>query len=795
MTHQHDHDRGCGKEAESGTPAAAMIAPMPAAPVIDPVCGMTVDPKRTPHHAIHDGTEFHFCCAGCRTKFVADPNRYLGKTVVVEAEPVSRPGVAYICPMDPEIRQDHPGACPICGMALEPEAATLNDGPSPEMADMTRRFWVALALTLPIFTMEMGGHLTGLMMLFGQQHSNEIQLVLATPVVLWAGWPFFERGWKSLVSRHLNMFTLIALGVGVAFAYSVAATLLPWLFPATLRGPDGAMVVFFESASVIVTLVLLGQVLELRARAGTSDAVRALLRLTPVSARRIRLDGDDEDVLLEKIAVGDRLRIRPGETVPVDGVVHEGVGTLDESMMTGESMPVTRQAGERVVGGTLNQSGALVIRATQIGENTTLNRIIRLVSEAQRSRAPIQRLADTVAGWFVPVVLLVAGLAFAIWVTVGPEPRLSFALVAAVSVLIIACPCALGLATPMSIMVGMGRGARAGVLIRNAESLEGLEKVDTLVLDKTGTLTEGKPRVTAVKTFGGFDETELLRLAASLERASEHALASAIVSHALGHEITLAEPTNVIPKIGQGVSGTVEGRNVAVGQSRYLLELGVEMDQAQPLVEGERQNGAGVVLVAVDGELAGMVAVADAIKTTTAGALRQLRENGLRVVMLTGDHRETARGIARQLGITEFEAELLPEHKSAVIRRLQREGRVVAFAGDGMNDAPALAAANVGIAMGTGTDVAIQSAGVTLVTGDLMGIVRARALSRATMANIRQNLFFAFIYNAVGVPVAAGILYPAFGLLLSPVLAAAAMSLSSVSVIGNALRLRGIRLG
>jgi heavy metal translocating P-type ATPase len=760
--------------------------------VKDPVCGMSVDPHTAKHRHTHEGHTYFFCNPRCREKFIADPMGYLAPE---KAPPVPVPaGAIYTCPMHPEIRQEGPGSCPICGMALEPEIATADAGPNPELIDMTRRFWIGLALTLPVFALEMGGHLTGLHQWLGQQMSNWIQLVLATPVVLWAGWPFFERGWASIRTRNLNMFTLIAIGTGVAWLYSVVGTVWPGLFPASMRGHDGSVAIYFEAAAVITVLVLLGQVLELRAREQTSGAIRALLDLSPKMARRIRADGSDEDVSLEEVHAGDRLRVRPGERVPVDGEIVEGRSALDESMVTGESMPVTKTAGEKVIGGTMNQSGAFVMRADKVGRDTVLARIVQMVAEAQRSRAPIQRLADQVSAWFVPAVIAVALLAFVAWSIWGPEPRLTFGLIAAVSVLIIACPCALGLATPMSIMVGVGRGAQSGVLIKNAEALERMEKVDTLVVDKTGTLTEGRPSVVALESVQGIHEDEVLRLAASLERQSEHPLADAIVRAALERNIALADAANFDSPIGKGVVGTVEGRALVIGNRRIMTDAGIETAKLDARAEDMRRDGATAIYVAVDGKAAGLVAIADPVRATTPTAIAALKEAGVRVVMLTGDNRTTAEAVARRLGIPEVEAEVLPEDKSNVVARLRQEGRVVAMAGDGINDAPALAAADVGIAMGTGTDVAMESAGVTLLKGDLGGIVRARHLSAATMSNIRQNLFFAFIYNAAGVPVAAGILYPVFGLLLSPAIAAAAMALSSASVIMNALRLRHVKL-
>jgi P-type Cu+ transporter len=756
----------------------------------DPVCGMSVDPHKTEHRADHAGRTYYFCGGGCRTKFLADPQRYLSPEAA-KAEPV-RPDAIYTCPMHPEIRQVGPGSCPICGMALEPLDVTAEQGPNVELIDMQRRFWIGLALALPVFLLEMSNHLLG--MILAPTISNWVQLLLATPVVVWAGAPFFERAWQSVVTRNLNMFTLIALGTGAAWGYSVIATLFPGIFPAAFRGPDGTVAVYFEAAAVITVLVLLGQVLELRARESTGGAIRALLDLAPKTARLIEKSGEEREVALDAVVIGNRLRVRPGEKIPVDGKVVEGRSAVDESMVTGESMPVTKEVGDTVIGGTLNASGGLVIEATRVGRDTMLARIVQLVAEAQRSRAPIQRLADAVAGWFVPAVILVAVLAFAAWAVWGPEPRFSYALVAAVAVLIIACPCALGLATPMSIMVGVGRGAEAGVLIKNAEALERMEKVDTLVVDKTGTLTEGKPAVTAIVPAGGFDDKELLRLAASVERASEHPLAAAIVAAAATRNIPLSTAADFDSPTGKGALGFVDGRRVLIGNARFLDEQGVDVSALKEAAEDARKNGATAIFVAVDGKPAGIIAIADPVKASTPAALKALREEGLRVVMLTGDNRTTADAIARRLGITEVEAEVLPDQKSAVVAKLKREGRIVAMAGDGVNDAPALAAADVGIAMGTGTDVAIESAGVTLLKGDLGGIVRARRLSQAVMSNIRQNLFFAFIYNAAGVPIAAGVLYPAFGILLSPIIAAAAMSLSSVSVITNALRLRRVQL-
>jgi len=758
----------------------------------DPVCGMTVDPATAKHTAEFAGATYYFCCAGCRDKFLAEPLRYIGEKPA--APPQTPPaGAIYTCPMHPQVRHAGPGACPICGMALEPEAPSAEAGPNAELLDMTRRFWIGLVLAAPVVALDMGGHLLDMSWL-ALQASNWTQLALATPVVLWAGWPFFVRAHASIRNRSLNMFTLIAMGTGVAWTYSVVATLAPGVFPSAFRGHDGAAPVYFEAAAVITVLVLLGQVLELRARERTGGAIRALLDLSPKTARKIFADGGEHDIGLAEVAVGDRLRVRPGEKIPVDGALIEGASAVDESMVTGESMPVAKQVGAKLIGGAINGTGGFVMRAERVGRDTVLAQIVDMVAKAQRSRAPVQRLADRVSGWFVPFVIAVAALAFLAWSLFGPEPRFGFGLVAAVSVLIIACPCALGLATPMSIMVGVGRGARSGVLIKSAEALERFEKVDTLVVDKTGTLTEGRPRVVAVATAPGFAPDELLRLAASLERSSEHPLATAILAAAKERGLELVEASEFDSPSGKGVLGKIEGRALAIGNQRFLDERGVDAGPLAAEAEAQRREGATAVFVAVDGRAAGVIAVADPIKATTPDAVRELLAHGVRVVMLTGDNRTTAEAVAAKLGIEEVEAEILPDRKAEIVARLRREGRVVAMAGDGVNDAPALAAADVGVAMGTGTDVAMESAGVTLLKGDLQGLVRARRLSAATMGNIRQNLFFAFVYNAVGVPIAAGVLYPFFGLLLSPVIAAAAMALSSVSVIGNALRLRNARL-
>ena len=762
--------------------------------VKDPVCGMDVDPQTAKHKAEHGGKTYYFCAAGCRTKFIAEPLKYLERGSASPAPLEVPEGAIYTCPMHPEIRQVGPGACPICGMALEPETVSTETGPNPELADMTRRFWIGLALTIPVFALEMGGHLINLHQSIGQQNSNWAQLVLATPVVLWAGWPFFERAWMSLKTRNLNMFTLIALGTGAAWIYSIIGTLLPRLFPAALRLQDGSVAIYFEAAAVITVLVLLGQALELKAREQTSGAIRALLDLSPKIARRIKANGTDEDVSLDQVLVGDRLRVRPGERVAVDGEILEGRSAIDESLVTGESMPVTKSVGEKVIGGTMNQSGGFVMRADKVGRDTVLAQIVQMVAQAQRSRAPIQRLADQVSGWFVPAVIAAALLAFLVWSVWGPEPRFSYAFIAAVSVLIIACPCALGLATPMSIMVGVGRGAQSGVLIKSAEALERMEKVDTLVVDKTGTLTEGKPSVVAIKTVAGLAEADLLRLTASLERSSEHPLAAAIVRSANERGLTFAPVENFDSPVGKGVTGTVDARKLVIGNLKIMADAGIDTSGLDQNADAMRREGATAIFVAIDGKAAGIIAIADPIKATTLAAITALKEAGIRVVMLTGDNATTATAVAQKLGITDIEADVLPQDKSKVVERFRHQGRVVAMAGDGVNDAPALAAADVGIAMGTGTDVAMESAGITLVKGDLNGIVRARHLSAATMSNIRQNLFFAFIYNAAGVPIAAGVLYPLFGILLSPIIAAAAMALSSVSVIGNALRLKNVKL-
>jgi len=799
----HEHDHSMHEHlATSGTAQAR-----------DLVCGMTVDPAKTPHKIVHAGETYYFCSAGCVKKFQADPQKYIAASrapqepTVVQLTPLgaapAKPshaqtsdGRIYTCPMHPEVQQVGPGSCPKCGMALEPLEITGGEEDTSELDDMRRRFWVSLVLTIPVFVIAMAEMIPGqpLAHLLSPQASAWLQLVLATPVVLWGGWPFFVRGVRSLVTRQLNMFTLIALGTGTAYVESLAATLAPEWFPDSFRGHMGQVPTYFESAAVIITLVLFGQVLELRARSQTSSAIRSLLGLAPRTARRIADDGSEHDVPLAEVEPGDRLRIRPGEKVPVDGVVVEGSSYIDESMITGEPVPAAKGTKDRVTGGTVNGTGALVMRAERVGRDTLLAQIVQMVAEAQRSRAPIQLLADIVASYFVPAVALTAVATFIVWSFVGPEPRLAYALVNAVAVLIIACPCALGLATPMSIMVGTGRGATVGVLIRNAEALERMEKVDTLALDKTGTLTEGKPRLASVAAAQGFDEQTVLGLAAALEVASEHPLAVAIVAAARDRGIGFKPAQNFQSMTGQGVTGTVDGQTLRLGNAALMAAAQLDVSTLQQKADELRQQGQTVMFLSVERQIAGLLGVADPLKGTSREALEQLRAAGLRIVMLTGDNRATAQAVARQLGLDEIEAEVLPEQKNAVIRRLQAEGRTVAMAGDGVNDAPALAQADVGIAMGTGTDVAIESAGITLVKGDLRGIVRARRLSHATMRNIRENLFFAFIYNGLGVPIAAGVLYPVFGLLLSPMIAAAAMSFSSVSVIANALRLRRIEL-
>jgi Cu+-exporting ATPase len=797
--HAHDHEQAHGaKPDDHGTI------------VTDPVCGMKVDTRTAGHRFELGDTAYYFCSARCLDKFKADPDRYLNppdhdpavQSPAMGALPQAAEGTIWTCPMHPEIRRDGPGQCPICGMALEPLEPTLEEGPNPELIDMNRRFWLSAALTVPLVVLTFGAELLGWhpfgmgeapRHLFSIPVSMLLQLALATPVVLWGGWPFFERFWASLKTRNLNMFTLIGLGVGVAYGYSVVATLAPQAFPASLRTMGGLVPVYFEAAAVITTLVLLGQVLELRARSATGAAIRALLGLAPKTARLVR-DGVDEDIPLEHVHVGDLLRVRPGEKVPVDGIVVEGHSSVDESMISGEPVPVEKVPGEKVTGATVNGTGGLLMRAERVGRDTMLAQIVRMVADAQRSRAPIQALADKVSAWFVPAVVAVAVIAFIVWNVAGPDPRLAHALVNAIAVLIIACPCALGLATPMSIMVGTGRGATAGVLVKNAEALELMEKVDTLVVDKTGTLTLGRPKLVAAVPANGFDEAELLRLAAALERGSEHPLAAAIVEGAGKRGLALPASSDFASHTGKGVTGTVDSRSVALGNPALMSELGVDAGALTAKADEHRAKGEGVMFVAVDGTLAGILVVADPVKESAAAAIAELRRAGIHVVMMTGDNARTAEAVAARVGIDEVMADVLPDQKQAKVQQLKAEGRRVAMAGDGINDAPALAAADVGIAMGTGTDVAMESAAVTLVKGDLGGIVRARRLSSATMRNIRQNLFFAFIFNAAGVPIAAGILYPWFGILLSPIIAGAAMSLSSVTVIGNSLRLRSVRL-
>jgi Cu+-exporting ATPase len=776
-------------------------------PVKDPVCGMMIDPRSAAGRSDFAGATYYFCSGSCKQRFDREPATFVpGKSgdgsapgghahaPATSPERSERPGTLYTCPMHPEIVRDGPGACPICGMALEPLVPTGTDEPNPELEDMTRRFYVSLVLTLPVFALGMGAMIPALRGQVTGRIATWAEFVLATPVVLWGGWPFFVRGWASLAARRLNMFTLIALGTGTAYYYSAIATLFPGLIPASFRAHGGEVPVYFEAAAVITTLVLLGQVLELRARSRTSSAIKALLGLAPKTARRLRAGGGEEDIPLDQVNPGDRLRVRPGEKVPVDGVVDEGSSAVDESMVTGEPIPVEKEPGSPVIGGTINGTGGFVMRAERVGSETMLAQIVRMVGEAQRTRAPIQRLADVVSSYFVPIVIGVALLTFLAWSVLGPEPRMAYALVNAVSVLIIACPCALGLATPMSIMVGTGRGARAGVLVKNAEALETLERVDTLVVDKTGTLTEGKPRLVSVVAEFGQDESELLRLAASLERGSEHPLAAAIVAGAQDRGLELSPSEAFQSFTGQGVKGVVDGRVVTIGNQKRHEETGAHSDGLSARVEELRREGQTVVFVSIEGRPAGLLGIADPIKESAAEAVRLLHAEGLRIVMVTGDSRTTAEAVARTLGIDDVQAEVLPEQKSKEVKRLQSEGHVVAMAGDGINDAPGLAQAQVGIAMGTGTDVAMESAGVTLIKGDLRGIARARRLSRATMRNIRQNLAFAFLYNVLGVPIAAGVLYPFFGRLLTPMIASAAMTFSSVSVIVNALRLRNLDL-
>ena len=760
------------------------------AKVSDPVCGMTVDPSKTAHHAEHAGHDYHFCSAGCRNKFVGDPHVYLGGK---RPEPVAAPGAIWTCPMHPEIRREGPGTCPICGMALEPEEPSLDDAPNPELVDFTRRVWVAGALTVPLLAISMIAEMLGVQ-LVPSAVNPWAQLTLTAPIVLWAGWPFFQRGWTSIAMRHLNMFTLVSIGVGAAFLYSVVATVAPGLFPLSFR-MHGIVPVYYEAAGVVVTLVLLGQVLELRARAATGRAIRALLNLAPKTARRIGADGSEEEVDLADVAEGDRLRIRPGEAVPVDGVVIEGRSSVDEAMLTGEPAPVLKEINATVTGGTVNGTGALTIEARAVGSDTVLARIVKMVAEAQRSRAPIQAVADRVSGWFVPLVVAIAAVTFIVWNLAGPEPRFGHALLNAISVLIIACPCALGLATPMSIMVGTGRGAHAGVLVKDAEALQLMEAVDTLVIDKTGTLTEGRPRLIATETTGGFDQAAVLSAAASVEAKSEHPLAHAIVSAARDDGLEVAPVDGFESQTGLGVSGNVRGKAVVIGNAAQMKQIGIATAALEETADRHRGEGAGVMFVAIGGQLAGLLAVADPIKASAGDAIAALRAEGLRIVMLTGDAEATAGAVAKAIGgIDEVHAGLKPEDKARIVRELQKKGAKVAMAGDGINDAPALAAADVGVAMGTGTDVAIESAGMTLTKGDLAAMVRARRLAKATMRNIRQNLFFSFLFNGIGVPVAAGVLYPVAGILLSPMIAGAAMALSSFTVVTNALRLNTIKL-
>jgi Cu+-exporting ATPase len=774
-------DGCCGGHAPAGTLAL----------VKDPICGMDVDPAATAHHAEHAGVEHHFCSAGCRAKFLADPARYLGDAP--RAAPQASPGAMWTCPMHPEIRREGPGTCPICGMALEPEEPSLDDAPNPELVDFTRRVWAAGALTVPLLAVSMVAEMLGVAFV-PAAWNPWVQLLLAGPVVLWAGMPFFRRGWTSIATWRLNMFTLVSIGVGAAFAYSLVATLAPGIFPDTFR-MHGMVPVYYEAAAVVVTLVLLGQVLELRARAATGRAIRALLDLAPKTAVRIGADGVEHEVALDQVAAGDRLRVRPGEAVPVDGVVVEGRSSVDEAMLTGEPAPLLKEAGAEVTGGTVNGTGSLVIEARAVGSDTVLARIVRMVAQAQRSRAPIQAVADRVSGWFVPLVVLVAVATFVVWNLVGPEPRFGHALLNAIAVLIIACPCALGLATPMSIMVGTGRGAHAGVLVKNAEALQLLERVDTLVIDKTGTLTEGRPRLVDIEVASGFFPADVLAAAAAVEARSEHPLARAVIEAARDQGVDLVEATDFESQTGLGVSGSVGGRFVAVGNAEQMERVGADAAPLAFAAERHRGTGAGVMFVAVAGRLAGLLAVTDPVKDSAGPAIAALRDDALRIVMLTGDAEATAKAVASSIGgIDGVHAGLRPEDKARIVAELRAEGAVVAMAGDGINDAPALAAADVGVAMGTGTDVAIESAGVTLTKGDLAAMVRARRLAKATMRNIRQNLFFSFLFNGIGVPVAAGVLYPVAGILLSPMIAGAAMALSSFTVVTNALRLNAVRL-
>lgn len=785
--------------SDSGATAASCCSPtsgaatVPHTPeTVDPVCGMTVNPETTPHHAEHAKVEYHFCSSKCRARFIADPNAYLSGAP--RPEPEATPGAIWTCPMHPEIRQEGPGTCPICGMALEPAEPSLDDAPNPELVDFTRRLWVSAVLTIPLLAVSMIAEMLGLH-LVSAMASPWVQLALTAPIVLWGGWPFFERGWTSVKTRHLNMFTLIAIGVGAAFLYSLVATVAPGLFPASFRVGDGMVPVYYEAAGVVTTLVLLGQVLELRARAATGKAIRALMDLAPKTARRIGPNGDEEEISLADVHAGDHLRVRPGEAIPVDGVVLDGRSTVDESMLTGEPLPVQKERDAPLTGGTVNGTGSLVMEARAVGADTMLARIVRMVAEAQRSRAPIQAVADSISGWFVPLVVVISVVTFITWSLVGPEPRMGHALLNAIAVLIIACPCALGLATPMSIMVGTGRGAHAGVLVKNAEALQALEKVDTLVIDKTGTLTEGKPRLIAVETLGGRPEDELLALAAAVETHSEHPLAHAIIKAAEERELVMGAVTDFASQTGLGVSAQIGGRAVVIGNAAQMKRIGVDPSPLDAAAEARRSEGAGVMLLGIDGQLAGLLAVADPVRSSARAAIEALRADGLRIVMLTGDNQTTADAVAKAVGgVDEVRADLRPEDKARIITELKASGAKVAMAGDGINDAPALAAADVGLAMGTGTDVAIESAGITLTRGDLSAIVRARKLADATMRNIRQNLFFSFLFNGIGIPVAAGVLYPVAGILLSPMFAGAAMALSSFTVVVNALRLNAVKL-
>ncbi|CAN5140912.1 heavy metal translocating P-type ATPase [soil metagenome] len=787
MIHPHPHT------AVAGDSCSGEVGTAPSETVTDLVCGMTVDPEKTAHHADHDGQSYHFCSAGCRTRFIANADGYLGDKT--RSNPMTAvAGAMWTCPMHPQIRKKGPGTCPICGMALEPEEPSLDDAPNPELVDFTRRLWVASVLSIPLLIVSMFAEMVGLHVV-SPSVSPWLQLALTAPIVLWAGLPFFQRGWISFRTRHLNMFTLISIGVGAAFLYSLIATVAPGLFPATFRVHGTMVPVYYEAAGVVVTLVLLGQVLELRARAATGRAIRALLDLAPKTARRIARDGGEENVSLADVNASDRLRVRPGEAIPVDGVVVEGRSPVDESMLTGEPAPVFKDVGAAVTGGTVNGTGSLIMEARAVGADTMLARIVRMVAEAQRSRAPIQAVADRVSGWFVPLVVLISIATFIIWSVVGPEPRMGHAILNAIAVLVIACPCALGLATPMSIMVGTGRGATAGVLVKNAESLQAFDKVDTLVIDKTGTLTEGKPRLIAIERVSGVGEDDLLALSAAVESQSEHPLAQAIVVAASDRGLQLGTVTDFASQTGLGVSATVNGRSVVIGNAAQMQRVGVNPQPLDAAADRHRSDGAGVILISVNGALAGLLAVADPVRTSAHDAIAALRKQGLRVIMLTGDNRTTADAVARAVGgVDDVRADLRPEDKARIIGELKAGGARVAMAGDGINDAPALAAADVGLAMGTGTDVAIESAGMTLTRGDLSAIVRARKLARATMRNIRQNLFFSFLFNGIGVPVAAGVLFPVAGILLSPMLAGAAMALSSFTVVLNALRLNAVKL-